>query len=392
MRARCACIFAALVPTSSAMERGDAPPGRYDWLDALMPYTNEAGALEKYIDNAGGSCDLGTYIGAMPCRGDIRSEGCCNGLRNIFFNKCPCRPIPGIVAANGARPLDLVTDFMRCNYTHGSTSPIDFVSQALPCIDQTSWCADGIPDVDVRLDGFENGYVQIKDASYAWVDVGVEDQREEEVAATVCKALGYLSPKAIWRSANRGYAKTISCDSVAASHGSIALCQVRDSSSSSGALGVICNDWYRPSLCIRLDQNNQVDNRLICEGGNGGQGISVRGHTRRVGGASAVCGTAGIDERRISWYDGYRDDFAAYLPVRDRMGRVTDFSYYFAQLPGIELVAGDQVTESSKGRLASEMERRAEMQRLKELANSGASERDVAKNHLAHVMDAVLKQ
>jgi len=30
------------------------------------------------------------------------------------------------------------------------------------------------------------------------------------------------------------------------------------------------------------------------------------------------------------------------------------------------------------------------MQRLKELANSGASERDVAKHHLAHVMDAVL--
>jgi hypothetical protein len=79
---------------------------------------------------------------------------------------------------------------------------------------------------------------------------------------------------------------------------------------------------------MRLDrrhhstESNEKSNNLVCE--SSFTGVTVKGHTRSLGAPHAVCGTAGINESRIVWPDGWQDDFETYAVTRDELGVVRE--------------------------------------------------------------------
>lgn len=107
-----------------------------------------------------------------------------------------------------------------------------------------------------------------------------------------------------------------------------------------GALRLECEGGDMPALCSRVDQSSTERNALVCMGGLN-SGHAVAGHTRRVGATHAVCGTAGINESRIEWYDGFADDFDAYDVERGADGALGALSAVglVAPIYGQELVA-----------------------------------------------------
>ncbi|KAJ1633296.1 hypothetical protein T492DRAFT_981891 [Pavlovales sp. CCMP2436] len=197
-----------------------------------------------------GSCDLGTFIKASPCRKDVRGAACCKGLRAAFANKCACRPLPNIVASNGGKPIFFLLDYARCLYaphSHGESTdsdepgvgideessrvdgesansvgvgeeeiqqhplqdtsreiaPVDFVADTHACMDQRGWCNDMIPGVDVRLEAFNVGYAQIatresrqeSGSGSGWVRLGASPENLPNVARALCRAIGFSDPK-----------------------------------------------------------------------------------------------------------------------------------------------------------------------------------------------------
>jgi hypothetical protein len=107
---------------------------------------------------------------------------------------------------------------------------------------------------------------------------------------------------------------------------------VQDVEPTAGALRVECDheniasSTYRQELCYRRTQRNNDKNHLHCDKVAGG--VAVPGHTRRVGAPHVICGTAGLNESRIHWADGYHDDFEAYSADRNP----TDGSFILSAL------------------------------------------------------------
>eukprot|EP00306_Pavlova_sp_CCMP459_P007940 CAMPEP_0185163128 /NCGR_PEP_ID=MMETSP1139-20130426/7569_1 /TAXON_ID=298111 /ORGANISM="Pavlova sp., Strain CCMP459" /LENGTH=395 /DNA_ID=CAMNT_0027728475 /DNA_START=96 /DNA_END=1283 /DNA_ORIENTATION=- len=349
-------------------------------------------ALEKWVDGTG-SCGLGEYITAMPCKFAPGSQACCDGIRAGFFNQCVCRPMPGIVASNGGNVNGFIKNYLRCNFTTDrvTTAPVDYVAAQLPCMDQTSWCADGIPNVDVRMDNLETGLMQIKDANLNWVRVGVRGDAHS-VGLTLCKALGYATLVDTFVDSTMPISKMISCDAAAAAAGLIALCDVADTTGK-GNLGITCSGGTYANFCVRTNQESAFQTSLGCNHETEGSGettlgIEVSGHLRRIGEPHAVCGTAGVDERKIAWFDGFQDDADGYVALRDSQGQVVGYEAVelSENINGIDLPNDLERVATSRGRMRAEMARVKEMHRLKELENQGMSKEDLALDHVEHVL------
>lgn len=110
------------------------------------------------------------------------------------------RPIPGIVSGHGGNFISFVQNYVRCNFTEGDMAPIDYVTEAHPCIDQKEWCNNGIHNVDVRLTTYETGHIQIWDKHEGWVFVSpksVDETHLRNLGATVCRALNFEEVRTI---------------------------------------------------------------------------------------------------------------------------------------------------------------------------------------------------
>jgi hypothetical protein len=163
---------------------------------------DSTGSVEKATIEKGGSCSLGTYIKAMPCSKNGESPACCAGLKSVFNNGCPCVAIPGIVISHGGTANSLIHNLMRCEPTDetGTVAPVDYVAHKLGCTDRPEWCGDRIPNVDVRVDGFSKGRIQIAATATQWTFVFATPEERDAVGSTVCHALGWgrgeIDPKA----------------------------------------------------------------------------------------------------------------------------------------------------------------------------------------------------
>jgi len=333
-----ACAAAATVAAILALAADtSAPASRAPALSAEDPGPGRP--LEKYIDGYG-DCDLGTYIKLMPCKKGAGTAACCSALKMIFKPTCACRPIPGVVLGHGGSALAFIEDFIRCNFTdeEGTQAPVDYVADTHLCFDQRAWCADPVPGVDVRMDAYETGKLQVWDEKAGWVLAGApagDEAAARRLADTACRALGHASvalqsgvPQVFGNATLAAAAVELACPAAAAAAGSMGQCAARPAPEGTPALVLRCEGGASPQRCVRTTQVAAGHNHLRCSAvaperapGIPPPGIPVPGHTRRVGAATMVCGTAGVNETRIRWYDGWDDDFYAYAPRRSNTTR-----------------------------------------------------------------------
>mmetsp|Transcript_9103 Transcript_9103/g.26426 ORF Transcript_9103/g.26426 Transcript_9103/m.26426 type:complete len:415 (-) Transcript_9103:547-1791(-) len=357
---------------------------RYEFLDALSAH-----GLEKWYFHGAGPCDLGTWIHSMGCRSDVRGAACCAGMKFLFEQKCACVPLPDIVAANGGSAAGIVVDQMRCGMNDEdltSEDPIDYVANRLLCVDQPEWCARGIPNVDVRLSQYERGRVQIKNEAYAWANVQVDAPNRDTVARTICKAMGYSSFHEHFTTSVKEATRHLSCPSSAAATGYVPACTVTHITPTREAFGVRCTGGHEPTVCIRANQeHSHAPNTIACFGSSP-VGVSVPEHKRKVGGITAVCGTAGIDETKTNWFDGIQDDYEAYKPVRDANGRVTGI-VPAEYLHGVDMLSRAEYTHASERRREAEAMRDRMHAQLWDMKwGSSVSAEDVFRYHYADVL------
>ncbi|KAJ1625819.1 hypothetical protein T492DRAFT_1036884 [Pavlovales sp. CCMP2436] len=287
---------------------------------------------EAKVHIPGGVCSLGDFMPAMSCQQNNEADACCNGLKRAFAAQCPCRPLPGIVISHGGSGLGLMDNMVRCGYTEGldpngeKLAPIEFATQKLGCVDRKEWCSNLLPNVDIRLSQANKGALQIADAKLGWVYASASGD-PGKVAKTVCAALGYRKVVRTAVDNTINAFKAINCD-----HGGgvkVSECSVKDLAPIVlGALTIECdreaslsNSVFRPEICMRVGQSHNRANNLVCTSSVLGTGVA--GHTRKIGAPNSVCGTAGINETRIEWFDGFQDDFSAYALVQ----RLTDGVY-----------------------------------------------------------------
>jgi len=148
------------------------------------------------------------------------------------------------------------------------------------------------------------------------------------------------------------------------------MCEVRDVDKSTcggspcRALRLECafepDALDRSQFCVRVDQRlvARSGNRLQCAPSS--SGMQVPGHTRRLGAAHAICGTAGINETRIRWSDGFHDDFTAYTATRLADGRFRSFEAYRGALRGAELLTPAELLVGSRRAQLHKFESRSE--------------------------------
>mmetsp|Transcript_9152 Transcript_9152/g.30980 ORF Transcript_9152/g.30980 Transcript_9152/m.30980 type:complete len:126 (+) Transcript_9152:103-480(+) len=72
------------------------------------------------------------------------------------------------------------------------------------------------------------------------------------------------------------------------------------------------------------------------------KGHVMPNHQRTVGGPHLVCGTAGIDETKVEWYDGFQDDYETYQPIRNPAGYVVGANKSLAPSQGADLITRDE--------------------------------------------------
>jgi len=337
----------------------------------------------------------------MPCVKDSGSQSCCSGLRQAFKNKCPCRGLPGILLSHGGTGLIIADNMIRCGYSEGvdakygePVAAVDFVAESLGCFDRAEWCNDLLPGLDIRLSEVNKGLLQMADEAKGWVYAATNG--DTSVAATVCKALGYLRVVSTSVDVAVNSYRRISCSTTAAASGKISVCvsslalpvqprpahapyaarfgirfltaaplsprvfarapqgcEVKDTAKTPGALRIECareqvnplspNAIYqdRPELCMRTGQRSFRENRLACTSSK--LGTAVAGHQRSIGAAHAICGTAGINETRIKWYDGFQDDFSAYVTIsRLADGRFMTFQKVHGHINGTDLLTPEE--------------------------------------------------
>lgn len=106
-----------------------------------------------------------------------------------------------------------------------------------------------------------------------------------------------------------------------------------------------------PQVCARATMVSNRHNHLKCSKSD--IGATVEDHVRNVGAPTTICGTAGIDETRIEWFDGYQDDYDAYSPVKDDTGRVTGAVPAEKASEGIDLITHDEYMALKKAGVAS---------------------------------------
>jgi len=83
-------------------------------------------------------------------------------------------------------------------------------------------------------------------------------------------------------------------------------------------------------------------NHLHCRGGDD-IGYVLPDHERHVGAPHMVCGTAGINESRIEWFDGFQDDFDAYVSKRSHItGKLLGYHQWKGELAGENLLTHDE--------------------------------------------------
>jgi hypothetical protein len=151
-------------------------------------------------------------------------------------------------------------------------------------------------------------------------------------------------------------------------------CSVKDVSKVPGALTIECdrepspgsNSVFRPEMCMRVGQSQNSENKLECM--ESVLGTVVAGHVRKVGAPNALCGTAGINETRIEWFDGYQDDFSSYALVqRLADGAYLSFTKFRGHLLGMDLLTpGELMIDDRKDHLDDWESSRAVSDRLKE--------------------------
>jgi hypothetical protein len=327
----------------------------------------------------GGDCSLKDFIPAISCGKDTESSSCCSGLRRAFENKCPCRGLPGIVLGHGGTGLVLADNMMRCGYSEGvdvNGSPVaavDFVAESLGCFDRKEWCNDLLHNIDIRLSAANKGLLQVADEAKGWVYAAAANGDHARVAATVCKALGYLSVASKSVDMAVSSSKRLGCNAASAASGKVSGCEVTDAAKTPGALRIECTREHvdplspiaifqdRPELCMRAGQHSNKENRLACTFSK--LGTVVAGHARSIGAAHIICGTAGINETRINWYDGFQDDFTAYM-TRSRLdadGRFMTFSKFRGKLNGTDLLTLEELDiDARKARLDASVESQME--------------------------------
>jgi len=93
----------------------------------------------------------------------------------------------------------------------------------------------------------------------------------------------------------------------------------------------------RSELCLRQGQSGWAYNNLACWPSDR-TGIDVGLHTRKPGAAHTLCGTAGVNESRVMWYDGFQDDFFSFSTMRTAGGRLVSAQLITDELPGRDLL------------------------------------------------------
>lgn len=105
----------------------------------------------------------------------------------------------------------------------------------------------------------------------------------------------------------------------------------------------------RSELCTRVSQGGPTYNNLQCMTAES-TGIAVEGHVRRPGSAHSVCGTAGINESRIVWADGFQDDYFAYTVSRTANGQLAYTELYKGMLAGRDLMSTAELEVAGRRR------------------------------------------
>ncbi|KAG8465148.1 hypothetical protein KFE25_012511 [Diacronema lutheri] len=309
---------------------------------AVIP-TSAGTSIEKE------ACTVGQFLPAMSCSKDPESAACCGGMHVAFDAQCACKALPGIVISHGGSTLGLLDSFIRCGFSEGVDAngdpipPIDYVTQRLGCIDRKEWCNDKLHNLDVRLTESDKGFVQIHDAAKGWVYASADEQNALATASSVCNALGYAG--ALAGSANEGVhaSKRFNCAHELAH---ISECAVEDVALQQGALYARCDRQGkfgpRSELCQRVGQGGYSYNNLACWP-SVQTGVVVPLHTRKPGASHTLCGTAGINESRVQWYDGFQDDFFAYSASRRADGRLVKADVFKGELFGTDLLSPSEL-------------------------------------------------
>mmetsp|Transcript_16272 Transcript_16272/g.42160 ORF Transcript_16272/g.42160 Transcript_16272/m.42160 type:complete len:304 (+) Transcript_16272:3-914(+) len=228
-------------------------------------------------------------------------------------------------------------------------------------MDQPEWCNDKIHNVDVRLDAYETGHLQVWDKAEGWVFASpksIELDALEDLGNTFCRALNFEGVEmknghhgkpdypAVYLDTSRDFrpSKLLECSSDAARSESFAACSVQDcvdGSCEHGALTIKCGGSNTPQMCARMTMNTVRHNHLKCHGGDE-DGYELEDHERHVGAAHLVCGTAGINESRIEWFDGFQDDFTTFNIRRNPDGKLVGYEKWTGQVSGNDLLTADE--------------------------------------------------
>jgi len=123
-------------------------------------------------------------------------------------------------------------------------------------------------------------------------------------------------------------------------------CAVEDVALQQGALYARCDRQGkfgpRSELCQRVGQGGYSYNNLACWP-SVQTGVVVPLHTRKPGASHTLCGTAGINESRVQWYDGFQDDFFAYSASRRADGRLVKADVFKGELFGTDLLSPSEL-------------------------------------------------
>lgn len=136
----------------------------------------------------------------------------------------PRSALPNIVANNGGKGIYFLFNYVRCQYTdERDIAPVDLVSEAHPCMDQRAWCNRRLPSVDIRLEAFDVGRLQIADELGEWAHVTVDESELSTTADVVCRTLGFLRVRDARLDSRTRVHRRLACGEVAAASGKISV-------------------------------------------------------------------------------------------------------------------------------------------------------------------------
>lgn len=93
-----------------------------------------------------------------------------------------------------------------------------------------------------------------------------------------------------------------------------------------------------------------TNNHLKCRNGDD-DGYELDDHERHVGAAHMVCGTRGLNESRVEWFDGFQDDFTTYEAQRDhKTGLLKGYRKWHGKVKGEDLLTHDEYKKQKEVR------------------------------------------